>query len=64
MSGKVAYDANRSPENAKFRKFNSRRFLSEAKQMDIHVRLWEGDKVVTRYFGSQFLGHATANDMV
>ena len=36
----------------------------QAKQMDIHVRFWEGDKVVTRYFGSQFLGHATANDMV
>ena len=28
VSGKVAYDANRSPENAKFRKFNSRCFLS------------------------------------
>lgn len=24
----------------------------------------EADKVVARYFGSQFLGHATANDMV
>ena len=36
----------------------------QAKQMDIHVRFWEGEKVVTRYFGSQFLGHATANDMV
>ena len=32
--------------------------------MDIHVHFWEGEKVVTRYFGSQFLGHATANDMV
>ena len=28
VTGKVAYDANRSPENAKFSKFNSRRFLS------------------------------------
>ena len=36
----------------------------QAKQMDIHVRFWEDDKVVTPYFGSQFLGHATANDMV
>ena len=36
---------------------------SQSKQMDIHVRYWEGNKVVTRYFGSQFLGHATANDM-
>ena len=25
--------------------------------MDIHIRFWgEGSKVVTRYFGSQFLG--------
>ena len=37
---------------------------SQSKQMDIHVRFWEGNKVITRYFGSQFLGHATANDMV
>ena len=37
---------------------------SQTKQMDIHVRFWDGDKVVTRYFGSQFLGHATADDMV
>ena len=35
----------------------------QAKQMDIHVRFWQGDKVVTCYFGSQFLDHATANDM-
>lgn len=27
---------------------------SQSKQMDIHVRYWEGDKVVTRYFGSVF----------
>ena len=25
--------------------------LNKQKQMDIHVRFWEGDKVVTRYFG-------------
>ena len=36
----------------------------QAKQMDIHIHFREGQKVVTRYFGSQFLGHATANDMV
>ena len=36
----------------------------QAKQMDIHVHFWEGEKVVTRNFGSQFLGRATANDMV
>jgi len=27
---------------------------SQAKQMDIHVRFWEGNKVVTRYFGLVF----------
>ena len=32
--------------------------------MDIHVRLWDGDHVTTRYYGSQFMGHATATDMV
>ncbi|KAK0067710.1 hypothetical protein Bpfe_002551, partial [Biomphalaria pfeifferi] len=33
------------------------------KQMDMHVRYWDTDKVVTRYYGSAFLGHATAQDM-
>ena len=36
----------------------------KTKQMDIHVRLWDGDHVTTRYYGSQFMGHATATDMV
>lgn len=36
----------------------------QAKQMDIHICFWESEKVVMRYFGSQFLGQATANDMV
>jgi len=36
---------------------------SQSKQMDIHVHFGEGNKVNNRYFGSQFLSHATANDM-
>ncbi|WAR04834.1 hypothetical protein MAR_020203 [Mya arenaria] len=36
----------------------------QSKQMDIHVRYWIGGKVVTRYYTSQFLGHATAKDML
>ena len=28
---------------------------SQQKQMDIHVRFWVGNQVVTRYFGSQFM---------
>ena len=32
--------------------------------MDLHVRLWDCDKVVTRYLTSEFMGHATAVDMV
>ena len=38
----------------------------QEKQTDIHVCYWgtEINEVVTRYLGSQFLGHATANDMV
>jgi hypothetical protein len=35
-------------------------------QMDIHIRFFDNlcGKVNTRYLGSQFLGHATANDLV
>ena len=29
---------------------------SQQKQMDIHVRYWNGENVTTRYLGSQFLG--------
>ena len=29
---------------------------SQKKQMDIHIRFWGTNKVITRYFGSQFLG--------
>lgn len=27
------------------------------KQLDIHVRYWKNDSVLSRYFVSQFLGH-------
>ena len=39
---------------------------SQSKQMDIHVRYWDETKnqVSTRYFGSQFMGHASADDML
>jgi len=37
---------------------------TQTKQMDFHVRIWEADKVQTRYFNSAFLGHSTANDML
>ncbi|RXN15612.1 myosin-1 isoform X3 [Labeo rohita] len=33
------------------------------KQMDLHLRYWTGDRVQSRYFGSQFLGHSTAQDL-
>jgi hypothetical protein len=32
----------------------------QKKQLDYHVRIWEHDRVVTRYVTSDFLGHATA----
>lgn len=32
--------------------------------MDPHVRIWDGGEVKTRYVGSEFLGHATAQDIV
>ena len=36
----------------------------QKKQMDFHVRIWNHDKVETRYYDSQFLGHASAEDML
>lgn len=37
---------------------------SKKKQLDIHVRYWEDDRVQSRYFGSQFLGHGRAEDLL
>ncbi|KAK0151781.1 hypothetical protein N1851_006845 [Merluccius polli] len=36
----------------------------QSKQMDMHVRLWEGADVKTKYIGSEFMGHSTALDIV
>lgn len=36
---------------------------TQSKQCDFHVRLWDGDKVVTRFYDSKFMGHATALDL-
>ena len=33
---------------------------TQSKQMDFHVRIWEGAEVRTRYYHSEFMGHATA----
>lgn len=37
--------------------------VSQRGQMDLNVRFWSDNTVVSRYFGSQFLGHATALDL-
>lgn len=39
---------------------------SQSKQMDFHLRYWVGNQVTTdtRYIGSQFMGHGTAEDMI
>lgn len=37
---------------------------SKKKQLDIHVRFWDDDKVHSRYLGSHFIGHATAQDLL
>ncbi|XP_041865027.1 uncharacterized protein LOC121654791 [Melanotaenia boesemani] len=34
------------------------------KQLDIHIRFWKDDRVMSSYFGSQFLGHARAEDLL
>ncbi|KAK5900192.1 hypothetical protein CesoFtcFv8_009591 [Champsocephalus esox] len=36
----------------------------QSKQMDVHVRLWDGAEVKTNYIGSEFLGHSTAIDII
>ncbi|KAL7383430.1 hypothetical protein ABVT39_010507 [Epinephelus coioides] len=37
---------------------------TKKKQLDVHVRYWVGDQVHSRYLGSQFMGHATAQDLM
>ena len=38
--------------------------LSPDKDMPLNIPPPPATDILTRYFGSQFLGHATANDMV
>ena len=35
----------------------------QKKQLDIHVRIWDGDCIATNYLTSEFLGHAAATDL-
>lgn len=37
---------------------------TKSKQMDLHVRYWLNDRVQSRFFGSQFMCHATAQDLL
>ena len=37
---------------------------TQSKQVDFHIRFWYCCQVKTRYYGSQFMGHATSDDMV
>jgi len=37
---------------------------TQNKQMDFHARIWEGAEVRTRYYHSEFIGHAAAYNMV
>ena len=36
----------------------------QCKQMDVHLRYWIGEEVGIRYYHSEFMGHATADNMV
>ena len=40
-------------------------FATQRKQMDLHIRLWDVNSGIVRtcYFGSEFMGHGTADDM-
>ena len=33
----------------------------QSKQLDIHIRFWEGSQVSSRFYTSEFLGHADAD---
>lgn len=35
----------------------------QTKQLDMHVRLWDGSEVKTKYIGSEFMGHSSAHDI-
>ncbi|XP_060761026.1 uncharacterized protein LOC132870980 [Neoarius graeffei] len=37
---------------------------TKTKQLDVHVRFWSEGQVRSRYFGSQFMGHSTAKDLL
>lgn len=40
--------------------------VTKNEQMDLNIRFWDAEhqRIVNRYIGSQFLGHATANDLL
>ncbi|XP_028973959.2 uncharacterized protein LOC114830660 isoform X1 [Esox lucius] len=38
--------------------------MTKSKQLDLHIRYWVDNHVQSRYFGSQFMGHATAVDLL
>ena len=38
--------------------------MTQKKQIDFHVRFWHSGEVHSRYYTSEFMGHATAEDMV
>ena len=37
---------------------------TQEKQMDVHVRYWDAAEVHTRYLGSEFMGHAAADQLL
>eukprot|EP00117_Sycon_ciliatum_P022771 scpid71843/ scgid19539/ len=39
-------------------------YVTQSKQLDVLVRIWDVDRVSTRYFTSKFLGHARAETLV
>ena len=37
---------------------------TKTKQLDVHVHFWDEVQVQSRYLGSQFMGHSTAQDLL
>ena len=66
--GIAPYLENLLQENLNKKKFvllfdESLNIMKQEKQMDIHIRFWQQNRVSTVYFNSIFLGHSSSSDI-
>lgn len=62
IKGELVSKVNKSPFVLVFDE--SLNETTETKQLDVHVRFWNEGQVQSRYLGSQFMGHSTAQDLL